>query len=82
MNDPHYFNQKSYWSIKWYNLMIVNIIILLFYSLILPIPYTAYIVMFFVVSWLFYAINYLELREKKRKDELENINKQQTEENG
>ena len=81
MNDPHYFNQKSYWSIKWYNLMIVNIIILLFYSLILPIPYTAYIVMFFTVSWLFYAINYLELREKKRKDELENINKQQTEEN-
>ena len=81
MNDPHYFNQKSYWSIKWYNLMIVNIIILLFYSLILPIPYTAYIVMFFIVSWLFYAINYLELREKKKKDELENINKQQTEEN-
>ena len=81
MNDPHYFNKKSYWSIKWYNLMIVNIIILLFYSLILPIPYTAYIVMFFVVSWLFYAINYLELREKKKKDELENINKQQTEEN-
>ena len=81
MNDPHYFNQKSYWSIKWYNLMIVNIIILLFYSLILPIPYTAYIVMFFTVSWLFYAINYLELREKKKKDELENINKQQTEEN-
>ena len=81
MNDPHYFNQKSYWSIKWYNLMIVNIIILLFYSLILPIPYTAYIVMFFTVSWLFYAINYLELREKKKKDELENINKQQAEEN-
>ena len=81
MNDPHYFNQKSYWSIKWYNLMIVNIIILLFYSLILPIPYTAYIVMFFTVSWLFYAINYLELREKKKKDELENINKQLTEEN-
>ena len=81
MNDPHYFNQKSYWSIKWYNLMIVNIIILLFYSLILPIPYTVYIVMFFTVSWLFYAINYLELREKKKKDELENINKQQTEEN-
>ena len=81
MNDPHYFNKKSYWSIKWYNLMIVNIIILLFYSLILPISYTAYIVMFFAVSWLFYAINYLELREKKRKDELENINKRQTEEN-
>ena len=81
MNDPHYFNQKSYWSIKWYNLMIVNIIILLFYSLILPISYTAYIVMLFAVSWLFYAINYLELREKKKKDELENINKQQTEEN-
>ena len=81
MNDPHYFNQKSYWSIKWYNLMIVNIIILLFYSLILPIPYTAYIFMFFVVSWLFYVIKYLELREEKKKDELENINKQQTEEN-
>ena len=81
MNDPHYFNQKSYWSIKWYNLMIVNIIILLFYSLILPISYTAYIFMFFVVSWLFYVIKYLELREKKRKNELENINKQQTEEN-
>ena len=81
MNDPHYFNQKSYWSIKWYNLMIVNIIILIFYSLILPISYTAYIVMFFAVSWLFYVINYLELREKKRKDELESINKQQTEEN-
>ena len=75
MNDPHYFNQKSYWSIKWYNLMIVNIIILLFYSLILPIPYTAYIVMFFTVSWLFYAINYLELREKKKKDELESTDK-------
>ena len=81
MSNPQYFDQKTYWSIKWYNLMIVNIIILLFYSLILPIPYTAYIVMFFTVSWLFYAINYLELREKKKKDELENINKQQTEEN-
>ena len=81
MNDPHYFNKKSYWSIKWYNLMIVNIIILIFYSLILPISYTAYIVMFFAVSWLFYAINYLELREKKRKNELESINKQQPEEN-
>lgn len=81
MNDPHYFNQKSYWSIKWYNLMIVNIIILLFYSLILPISYTAYITILLAVSWLFYAINYLELREKKKKDELESINKQQTEEN-
>ena len=81
MNDPHCFNQKSYLRIKWYNLMIVNIIILLFYSFILPIPYTAYITIFFAVSWLFYAINYLELREKKKKDELENINKQQTEEN-
>ena len=78
MNDPHYFNQKSYWSIKWYNLMIVNIIILLFYSLILPIPYTAYIVMFFTVSWLFYVIKYLELREEKKKekkDELESTDK-------
>ena len=81
MGDSQYSGQKTYWSTKWYNLMIVNIVILLFYSLILPIPYTAYIVMFFAVSWLFYAINYLELREKKRKDELENINKQQTEEN-
>ena len=81
MDDLQYFGQKTCWSIKWYNLMIVNIIILLFYSLILPIPYTAYIVMFFTVSWLFYAINYLELREKKKKDELENINTQQTEEN-
>ena len=78
MNDPHYFNQKSYWSIKWYNLMIVNIIILLFYSVILPIPYTAYIFMFFVVSWLFYVIKYLELREEKKKekkDELESTDK-------
>lgn len=78
MGDPQYFDQKTYWSIKWYNLMIVNIGILLFYSLILPIPYTAYIFMFFVVSWLFYVIKYLELREKKKKekkDELESIDK-------
>ena len=78
MGDPQYFDQKTYWSIKWYNLMIVNIIILLFYSLILPIPYTAYIFMFFVVSWLFYVIKYLELREEKKKekkDELENTDK-------
>ena len=78
MVDPQYFDQKTYWSIKWYNLMIVNIVILLFYSLILPIPYTAYIFMFFVVSWLFYVIKYLELREEKKKekkDELESIDK-------
>lgn len=78
MGDPQYFDQKTYWSIKWYNLMIVNIVILLFYSVILPIPYTAYIVLFFVVSWLFYVIKYLELREekkKKKKDELESIDK-------
>lgn len=78
MGDPQYFDQKTYWSIKWYNLMIVNIIILLFYSVILPIPYTAYIFMFFVVSWLFYVIKYLELREEKKKekkDELESTYK-------
>ena len=78
MGDPQYFDQKTYWSIKWYNLMIVNIVILLFYSLILPIPYTAYIFMFFVVSWLFYVIKYLKLREEKKKekkDELESIDK-------
>ena len=78
MDDSQYFGQKTYWSIKWYNLMIVNIIILLFYSLILPIPYTAYILMFFVVSWLFYVIKYLELREEKKKekkDELESTDK-------
>lgn len=78
MGDPQYFDQKTYWSIKWYNLMIVNIVILLFYSVILPIPYTAYIFMFFVVSWLFYVIKYLELREEKKKekkDELESTNK-------
>lgn len=78
MGDPQYFDQKTYWSIKWYNLMIVNIVILLFYSVILPIPYTAYILMFFVVSWLFYVINYLELKEEKKKekkDELESTNK-------
>ena len=78
MDDSQYFDQKTYWSIKWYNLMIVNIVILLFYSLILPIPYTAYIFMFFVVSWLFYVIKYLELREEKKKekkDELESTDK-------
>ena len=78
MGNPQYFDQKTYWSIKWYNLMIVNIIILLFYSVILPIPYTAYIFMFFVVSWLFYVIKYLELREEKKKekkDELESTDK-------
>lgn len=78
MGDPQYFDQKTYWGIKWYNLMIVNIVILLFYSLILPVPYTAYIFMFFVVSWLFYVIKYLELREEKKKekkDELESIDK-------
>ena len=78
MGDPQYFDQKTYWSIKWYNLMIVNIVILLFYSVILPIPYTAYIFMFFVVSWLFYVIKYLELREEKKKekkDELESTDK-------
>ena len=78
MGDPQYFDQKTYWSIKWYNLMIVNIVILLFYSVILPIPYTAYIFLFFVVSWLFYVIKYLELREEKKKekkDELESIDK-------
>lgn len=78
MGDSQYFDQKTYWSIKWYNLMIVNIVILLFYSVILPIPYTAYIFMFFVVSWLFYVIKYLELREEKKKekkDELESIDK-------
>ena len=78
MGDPQYFGQKTYWSIKWYNLMIVNIVILLFYSVILPIQYTAYIVLFFVVSWLFYVIKYLELREEKKKekkDELESIDK-------
>lgn len=69
MGDPQYFDQKTYWTIKWYNLMIVNIVILLFYSLILPIPYTAYIFMFFVVSWLFYVIKYLELREEKKERE-------------
>ena len=78
MSNPQYFGQKTYWSTKWYNLMIVNIVILLFYSVILPIPYTAYIFMFFVVSWLFYVIKYLELREEKKKekkDELESIDK-------
>lgn len=78
MGGPQDFDQKTYWSIKWYNLMIVNIVILLFYSLILPVPYTAYIFLFFVVSWLFYVIKYLELRKEKKKekkDELESIDK-------
>ena len=73
MGDSQYFDQKTYWSIKWYNLMIVNIVILLFYSVILPIPYTAYILMFFVVSWLFYVIKYLELREKKKKEKKDGL---------
>ena len=73
MGDSQYFDQKTYWSTKWYNLMIVNIVILLFYSLILPIPYTAYIFMFFVVSWLFYVIKYLELREKKKKEKKDGL---------
>ena len=78
MGDSRYSDQKTYWSTKWYNLMIVNIVILLFYSVILPIQYTAYIFMFFVVSWLFYVIKYLELREEKKKekkDELESTDK-------
>ena len=81
MGDSQYSGQKTYWSTKWSNLMIVNIVILLFYSLILPIQYTKYIFMFFVVSWLFYVIKYLELREKKKKekkDGLEINDKQQT----
>lgn len=73
MSDPQYFGRKTYWSIKWYNLMIVNIVILLFYSVILPIPYTAYIVMFFVASWLFYVIKYLELREEKKKEKKDGL---------
>lgn len=73
MDDLQYFGQKTCWSIKWYNLMIINIVILLFYVLILPIPYTTYTIMFFTVSWLFYVVKYLKLREKK--DELESINK-------
>lgn len=73
MDDLQYFGQKTCWSIKWYNLMIINIVILLFYALILPILYTTYTIMFFTVSWLFYVVKYLKLREKK--DELESINK-------
>ena len=73
MSNQQYFDQKTYWSTKWYNLMIVNIVILLFYSLILPIQYTKYIFMFFVVSWLFYAIKYLELREKKKKEKKDGL---------
>ena len=73
MGDTQYFGQKTYWSTKWYNLMIVNIVILLFYSVILPIQYTAYIFMFFVVSWLFYVIKYLELREKKKKEKKDGL---------
>ena len=73
MGDPQYFEQKTYWSTKWYNLMIANIVILLFYSLILPIQYTKYIFMFFVVSWLFYVIKYLELREKKKKEKKDGL---------
>ena len=73
MGDPQYFDQKTYWSIKWYNLMIVNIVILLFYSVILPIQYTVYIFIFFVVSWLLYVIKYLELREKKKKEKKDGL---------
>ena len=73
MGDPQYFEQKTYWSTKWYNLMIVNIVILLFYSVILPIQYTVYIFIFFVVSWLFYVIKYLELREKKKKEKKDGL---------
>lgn len=73
MDDSQYSGQKTYWSTKWYNLMIVNIVILLFYSLILPIQYTKYIFMFFVVSWLFYVIKYLELREKKKKEKKDGL---------
>lgn len=73
MDDSQYFGQKTYWSTKWYNLMIVNIVILLFYSVILPIQYTVYIFMFFVVSWLFYVIKYLELREKKKKEKKDGL---------
>ena len=73
MGDSQYSGQKKYWSTKWYNLMIVNIVILLFYSLILPIQYTKYIFMFFVVSWLFYVIKYLELREKKKKEKKDGL---------
>lgn len=73
MGDSQYFGQKTYWSTKWYNLMIVNIVILLFYSVILPIQYTVYIFMFFVVSWLFYVIKYLELREKKKKEKKDGL---------
>ena len=73
MGDPQYFEQKTYWSTKWYNLMIANIVILLFYSLILPIQYAKYIFMFFVVSWLFYVIKYLELREKKKKEKKDGL---------
>lgn len=73
MGDSQYFDQKTYWSTKWYNLIIVNIVILLFYYLILPIQYTAYIFMFFVVSWLFYVIKYLELREEKKKEKKDGL---------
>ena len=73
MDDSQYFGQKTYWSTKWYNLMVVKSVILLFYSVILPIQYTAYIVMFFVVSWLFYVIKYLELREKKKKEKKDGL---------
>lgn len=73
MGDSQYFDQKTYWSTKWYNLMIINIVILLFYSVILPIQYTKYIFMFFAVSWLFYVIKYLELREKKKKEKKDGL---------
>lgn len=84
MGDPKYFDQTTYWSVKWYNLMAVNIVIMLFYALILPVQYMLYVVMFFTASWLFYVINYLDLREKKKKekkDESEKSNKQCNQEN-
>lgn len=74
MGNPQYFDSKTYWSIKWHHLMIVDIIVLLFYSLILPHTYTIYILILFIVSWLYYIINFIELKEKKKKDELENNN--------
>ena len=73
MDNPQYFD-RTYWSIKWHHLMIVDIIVLLFYSLILPRTYTIYILILFIISWLYYIINFIELKEKKKKDELENNN--------
>lgn len=73
MSEPQYFDQGTYWSVKWYNLMIVNIIILLFYALILPVPYTAYICTFCFMSWMFYLLKYLELREQKKKEKKDGL---------